>query len=36
MSPSTVQLIAGLLCVALIGIIILRRRAKKKQTDDEF
>jgi LPXTG-motif cell wall-anchored protein len=36
MSSSTVQLIAGLLCVALIGIIILRRKGKKKPADEDF
>ena len=36
MSQGTVQLIAGLLCVALIGIIIVRRKGKKKSADDDF
>jgi LPXTG-motif cell wall-anchored protein len=31
-----VQLVAGILCVALIGILILRRKAKKKHQEDEF
>ena len=36
MSQTTVQLVAGILCVALIAIIILRRKGKKKSSDDEF
>jgi len=36
MSQGTVQLIAGLLCVVLIGIIVLRRKGKKKPVDDDF
>jgi len=36
MSQGTVQLIAGLLCVVLIGIIIVRRKGKKKSTEDDF
>jgi len=36
MSTGTVQLIAGLLCVVLIGIIILRRKGRKKPADDDF
>jgi len=31
-----VQLIAGILCLALIGILIMRRKGKKKNTEDEF
>jgi LPXTG-motif cell wall-anchored protein len=33
---NVVQLIAGILCLALIGILIMRRKAKKKHTEDEF
>ena len=36
MSQTTVQLVAGILCVVLIAIIILRRKGKKKSSDDEF
>ena len=36
MTQTTVQVIAGILCVVLIAIIILRRKAKKKSADDEF
>lgn len=35
MSQDTVKIIAGILCVVLIGIIILRRKGKKK-SEDEF
>jgi hypothetical protein len=35
MSQDTVKLVAGILCVILIGIIILRRKGKKK-SEDEF
>jgi hypothetical protein len=35
MTQGTVQLIAGILAVVLIAIIILRRKAKKKD-EDEF
>lgn len=35
MTQETVQIIAGVLAVVLIGIIILRRKGKKK-TEDEF
>lgn len=35
MTQSTVQLVAGVLCVILIAIVILRRKGKKK-TEDEF
>ncbi|MEO8592119.1 MAG: LPXTG cell wall anchor domain-containing protein [Candidatus Solibacter sp.] len=34
MTQGTVQLIAGILCVVLIGIILLRRKGKKKEEDD--
>lgn len=40
MAPVTpqniVQLVAGILCLALIGILIMRRKGKKKHTEDEF
>jgi LPXTG-motif cell wall-anchored protein len=37
MTPQNiVQLVAGILCLALIGILILRRKGKKKHTEDEF
>ena len=35
MTQSTVQIVAGILCLAVIAIIILRRKGKKK-TEDEF
>jgi hypothetical protein len=35
MSQETVQIIAAVLAVVLIGIIIMRRKGKKK-TEDEF
>jgi hypothetical protein len=35
MSQETVQIIAAVLAVILIGIIIMRRKGKKK-TEDEF
>jgi len=35
MSQETVQIVAGVLAVILIGIIIMRRKGKKK-TEDEF
>ena len=35
MTQETVQLVAGVLAVLLVGIIILRRKSKKKQ-EDEF
>lgn len=35
MTQSTVQIVAGVLCVILIAIVILRRKGKKK-TEDEF
>jgi len=35
MTQSTVQIVAGILCLAMIAIIILRRKGKKK-SDDEF
>jgi len=37
MTPQNiVQLIAGILCLALIGILIMRRKGKKKRQEDEF
>ena len=36
MTQGTVQLIAGVLCVLLIAIVILRRKGKKKSAEDEF
>jgi hypothetical protein len=37
MTQSTVQIVAGVLAVVLIGIVILRRKGKKtKDADDEF
>jgi len=35
MTQGTVQLIAGILCLAVIAIIFLRRKGKKK-SEDEF
>lgn len=34
MTQGTVQLVAGILAVVLIGIVILRRKNKKKDEDD--
>jgi len=36
MTESTVKLIAGVLCLVLVAIIILRRKGKKKAGEDEF
>ena len=36
MTESTVKLIAGVLCLVVIAIIILRRKGKKKADEDEF
>jgi LPXTG-motif cell wall-anchored protein len=36
MTQETVQIIAGVLAVLLIGIIIMRRKSKKKTQEDEF
>jgi LPXTG-motif cell wall-anchored protein len=36
MTQETVQIIAGVLAVLLIGIIIMRRKNKKKTQEDEF
>ena len=37
MDESLVRIVAGVLCVACLGIIIMRRKGKKKgAADDEF
>jgi hypothetical protein len=36
MTQGTVQLVAGVLAVVLIGIVILRRKGKKKTDEDDF
>jgi len=36
MTQETVQIIAGVLAVVLIGLIIMRRKSKKKTQEDEF
>lgn len=36
MTQGTVQLVAGILAVVLVGIIFLRRKKKKGAADDEF
>jgi hypothetical protein len=36
MTETTVKLIAGVLCLVLVAIIILRRKGKKKTEEDEF
>ena len=37
MTPETVQIVSAVLCVALVGIIIMRRKAKKKAApQDDF
>jgi hypothetical protein len=36
MTESTVKLVAGVLCLVLVAIIILRRKGKKKTGEDEF
>ena len=36
MTQETVQIIAGVLAVVLIGLIIVRRKSKKKTQEDEF
>ena len=35
MTQGTVQLVAGILCVVLVGIVIMRRKGKKKD-EEEF
>ena len=34
MTQGTVQLVAGILALALVGIIIMRRKGKKKEEED--
>ena len=36
MTDSTVKLVAGILCLVLVAIIILRRKGKKKADEEEF
>jgi LPXTG-motif cell wall-anchored protein len=36
MTQETVQIIAGVLAVLIIGIVIMRRKSKKKTQEDEF
>ena len=36
MTQGTVQLVAGILALVLVAIIILRRKGKKKQDEDDF
>jgi len=36
MTQSTVQIIAGVLCVLLIAVIFLRRKGKKGKAEDDF
>jgi hypothetical protein len=36
MTDSTVKIIAGLLCLVLVGIIIMRRKGKKKTDEEDF
>jgi len=36
MTQGTVQLVAGILAVVLVGIIILRRKGKKTKDEDDF
>jgi hypothetical protein len=36
MTDSTVKIIAGLLCLVLVGIIIMRRKGKKKADEEDF
>jgi hypothetical protein len=36
LDQQTVQIIAGILCVACVAIIIMRRKGKKKQQEDDF
>ena len=35
-SQTLVQVGAGVLCLALVAIVILRRKGKKKQQEEEF
>jgi LPXTG-motif cell wall-anchored protein len=36
MTQETVQIVAGVLAVLIIGIVIIRRKNKKKTQEDEF
>ena len=36
MTEETVKIVAGVLAVLIIGIIIMRRKSKKKTQEDEF
>ncbi len=36
MTQETVQIVAGVLLAVIIGILIMRRKSKKKQPEDEF
>jgi len=36
MTQETVRIISGVLAVLLVGLIVLRRKSKKKQQEDEF
>ncbi len=36
MTQETVQIVAGVLAVLIIGIVIMRRKSKKKTQEDEF
>jgi LPXTG-motif cell wall-anchored protein len=36
MTQETVQIVAGVLAVLIIGIVIMRRKNKKKTQEDEF
>ena len=33
---STVKLVAGVLALVLLGVVVLRRKGKKKTEDDDF
>ena len=35
-TAGTIRIVAGVLALALVGIIIMRRRGSKKKDDDEF
>jgi hypothetical protein len=36
MTQGTVQIVSGILAVVLVAIVILRRKGKKKDAEDEF
>lgn len=36
MTQETVQIVSGILALVLVGIIIMRRKAKKKDEQDDF